>query len=364
MSDMNEESHVGTGTPEVNSASVPQATNKESSEKDVPGTEASRTEASEVKASQQEVGVVAKSAGEVVAVPVAASGGGEQAELATVKKVETPVEKVVAQGSGSYDEASGRSAELEMGRLSRRSFLWAGVAIAAGYAGWWAIDKSPDIDGVKAPFRRGLEFDERVGRLLFSQSRLAPTFDRSLAQVPKPNGGYGLGTALVPSEWSLMVEGLYGRAEVIELKMADILALPKVEMVTEHKCIEGWSTIVHWGGARFVDFAAKYLPATIDGSAPDIHGKQDRLMPYVSLTTPDEEYYVGLDIESALHPQTLLCYEMNGEPLTEEHGAPLRLVIPLKYGIKAIKRIGKIVYTKTRPDDYWAKLGYDWYAGH
>ncbi|MBV9306300.1 MAG: molybdopterin-dependent oxidoreductase, partial [Acidobacteriaceae bacterium] len=65
---------------------------------------------------------------------------------------------------------------------------------------------------------------------------------------------------------------------------------------------------------------------------------------------------------SALHPQTLLCYEMNGAPLTGEHGAPLRLVIPVKYGIKNLKRIGSITYTDQRPDDYWAERGYDYYA--
>ena len=67
---------------------------------------------------------------------------------------------------------------------------------------------------------------------------------------------------------------------------------------------------------------------------------------------------------SALHPQTLLCYEMDGQPLTPEHGAPIRLVIPVKYGFKSIKRIGTIRFTDRRPADYWAEQGYDWYAGH
>jgi DMSO/TMAO reductase YedYZ molybdopterin-dependent catalytic subunit len=67
---------------------------------------------------------------------------------------------------------------------------------------------------------------------------------------------------------------------------------------------------------------------------------------------------------SAVHPQTLLCYEMDGRPLTPEHGAPLRLVIPVKYGIKNLKQIGTIRFTDVRPADYWAERGYDWYAGH
>ena len=109
--------------------------------------------------------------------------------------------------------------------------------------------------------------------------------------------------------------------------------------------MEGWSEVVTWAGTPLRHIA----PA----DAPE----------YVSLTTPDEEYYVGLDLESALHPQTLLAWEMNGAPLTPEHGAPLRLVVPVKYGIKNIKRIGTINFTSTRPADYWAERGYDWYAG-
>lgn len=123
-----------------------------------------------------------------------------------------------------------------------------------------------------------------------------------------------------------------------------------MEQVTGLNCIEGWTEIVHWGGARFRDFSAKYA-------------SEWQHEPYVSLLTPDEEYYVGLDVPSALHPQTLLCYEMNGKPLTADHGAPLRLVVPVNYGIKNIKRIGKITYSPARTEDYWVREGYDWYAG-
>jgi DMSO/TMAO reductase YedYZ molybdopterin-dependent catalytic subunit len=67
---------------------------------------------------------------------------------------------------------------------------------------------------------------------------------------------------------------------------------------------------------------------------------------------------------SALHPQTILAYEMNGRPLAADHGAPLRLIIPLKYGIKHLKRIGVLYFSDSPPPDYWAERGYDYYAGH
>ena len=65
-----------------------------------------------------------------------------------------------------------------------------------------------------------------------------------------------------------------------------------------------------------------------------------------------------------MHSQSLLAYEINGEPLSPMHGAPLRLVCPLKYGVKSIKRIGAIQFVNERPADYWAERGYDWYLGH
>ena len=149
----------------------------------------------------------------------------------------------------------------------------------------------------------------------------------------------------------------------VELTIAEIKAMPAVTMLTELKCIEGWSIFVKWKGARLADLIAKLGPATRSGNAPDVVNRPDDLLEYVAISTPDDSYYVGLDMPAALHPQTLLCYEMNGAPLTSDHGAPLRLVIPVKYGVKNIKRIGSIRFTAHRPKDYWAEQGYDWYAG-
>jgi DMSO/TMAO reductase YedYZ molybdopterin-dependent catalytic subunit len=85
---------------------------------------------------------------------------------------------------------------------------------------------------------------------------------------------------------------------------------------------------------------------------------------YVYLETPDGGYYVGIDIKTALHPQTLLAYEMNLQPLAVEHGGPLRLITALKYGYKSLKRIGLLRFCNERPRDYWAENQYDFYAGH
>ena len=91
-----------------------------------------------------------------------------------------------------------------------------------------------------------------------------------------------------------------------------------------------------------------------------VGGREPR---YVYMETPDGNYYCGFDMKAARHPQSLLVTEMSGQPLTQVHGAPLRLHMPIKYGYKQIKRIGLIAYTDRKPDDFWRKLGYDWYAG-
>jgi DMSO/TMAO reductase YedYZ molybdopterin-dependent catalytic subunit len=234
--------------------------------------------------------------------------------------------------------------DVAIRRLTRRSFTVGAVAAAAGLAGWGWLRTRELEDGIPWPLRRVLEFNERLGQATFSNGRLAPTFPVNQAGEPRVNGRLGLAGGFDAAAWRLRVVGNGER----QLPLAAIQELPRVEMVTELKCIEGWSQVVHWAGARLADFAAKY----------QLGGE------YVSLSTPDGAYYVGLDRASAVHPQTLLCYEMNGQPLTLEHGAPLRLVTPVKYGIKHIKRIGAIRFTGERPQDYWAERGYDWYAGH
>lgn len=263
------------------------------------------------------------------------------------------------------EDLHGHAAEHAMRRLSRRSFLQAGAAVVAVYAGWrWLITRRTDA-GVVWPLRRGLEINEELSRDYFRPGRLAETFPNSVAGEPRENGTYGLNGVVDPKTWRLTVEGAYEQEEPLHLTLAAIQALPPVnEMVTELKCIEGWSQVVNWGGVRLADFIARYPPPTVSGDPPDVLRRPDDLYPYVYLATPDGGYYVGLDMASALHPQTLLCDAMNGAPLTAEHGAPLRLVIPVKYGIKNIKRIGTIRYAADRPADYWAERGYDWYAGH
>lgn len=235
--------------------------------------------------------------------------------------------------------------DREIRRRTRRSFLIGGAAAVAGAGGWEWLRTRARQEELPWPVRRVLGANEKIARAYFSDGHLAATFDPTQAGMPRRNGMEGLDDDFDPAEWKLNLSAPGGREQAFTLD--DIKALPRVEMTTELRCIEGWTQVVHWAGARLRDFAAKHQV------------KAD----YVSLETPDAGYYVGLDIASALHPQTLLCYEMQGAPLTPAHGAPLRLVTPVKYGIKNIKRIGAIKFQDSRPADFWAEQGYDWYAG-
>ncbi len=253
-------------------------------------------------------------------------------------------------------------AEQQMRRMSRRSFAWSILAFGAAGGGLQWLNTRREEDGVPWPLRRALQTNESLARDLFSPARLAPTFPRSALTPQRVNGVIGMSEDFNPEQWQLTVEGV-AENDPLTLDMAAIKKLPRFEMITELKCIEGWSVITHWAGARMADFIARYPPTTRSGEAYNA-AKPNDLPEFVGMETPDGGYYVGLEREAALHPQTLLCYEMSGAALTLEHGAPLRLVTPLKYGVKHIKRIGTIRYVAQRPADYWAEQGYDWYAGH
>jgi len=256
------------------------------------------------------------------------------------------------------------SPEVRIRRLSRRGFAIGGAAALAGFAGWrWLITRSQEGD-LPWPIRRVLEFDERVAQAAFRPTRLSPEFPRASARMPRVNGMVGIAPSIDPAEWRLRVVGSAGARGARSLALDEIKALPRVEMTTELRCVEGWSEVVHWAGARLAELASVTGLATRGGQVPAAGTTTGELLEYVAMSTPNGQYYVGLDMASALHPQTLLCYEMDGHPLTLEHGAPLRLVIPVKYGFKSLKQIGTIAFTDLRPSDFWAERGYDWYAGH
>ena len=180
--------------------------------------------------------------------------------------------------------------DRQLRRITRRSFATGSIAALIGTASLWWLKSAKLDDGISWPLRKVLQFNERVSQAYFGPSRLAPTFDVSLAKEPRVNGKLGLKNNVDVARWRLDVLSP-GEKPVVErsLPINAIHELPRFEMVTEFKCVEGWSQIVQWAGARLSDFIEKYGHET----------------PFIGLTTPDREYYVGLDRASAMHSQSL-----------------------------------------------------------
>ena len=143
------------------------------------------------------------------------------------------------------------------------------------------------------------------------------------------------------------VGGLVGHAMDFTLPM--LAQLPHVGYTVTHHCVEGWSVVKSWRGIPMATIAALVdpLPAA----------------KYVQFDSFDSGYMNGWDIESAMHPQTILADAFEGQPLAAEHGAPLRLYSPIKLGYKLTKYLTRVTFTATKPGGYWEDQGYPWFGG-
>ena len=199
--------------------------------------------------------------------------------------------------------------------------------------------------------------DDEVAETLYSPRRTIPTYAKSQITPLKNNyNGATPDPGYIP-RWRLTLDGL-SSGLAASLDMRTLLGRFQIhDQITRLVCVEGWSAIAWWSGLKFEDLLQAYPPvsqaewAFIESSVNlDPNGKAD-------------PYYVSIDLLTARHPQTLLATHHNGQPLTVEHGAPLRLIAPMKLGLKNIKAITRITYVKDEPKDYWAERGYSRYDG-
>ena len=198
--------------------------------------------------------------------------------------------------------------------------------------------------------KKGLAFNDWAAARLFRSSHLAATFDDAeVAPFAKfPINGYDVDDPGVDfATWTLTVSGAVQKPG--EYKLAQVQALPRIRQNTRHICVEGWDVIGRFGGARLSDFL------TMVGADPAAR--------FITVNCADD-YYESLDMATALHPQTLLCYEMYEQPLTREHGAPLRLQIPTKIGYKQAKYLTELKVTNVLDKvGYWEDQGYSSFYG-
>lgn len=250
---------------------------------------------------------------------------------------------------------------------SRRAFLsFAGLG-TLGLVGFGLLQNRPEDETIPDVLRAGLDANESLWTRVERDGARARTFAESDREELRVNGRHGLRDANrdmidvdddEAASWEISLTGVDG-ASLGPIPLAAIKTEFEVhDMVWEHKCIEGWSNIVHWTGVRFSDVLAAYAPSQADAE-------------WMVLRTPRETdggrveriYSSAIENYTMLHPQTLLAWRLNDEDLTAGHGSPIRIVTPLKYGIKQLKRIGSIEFTNDRPTDYWTERGYDLHAG-
>ena len=241
------------------------------------------------------------------------------------------------------DAAEKTLTQSEWRKLNRRELLKLTPIVLAG---------AFVIPGLRTPLLRGgVALSDWASGLLFNKARLAPTFAPS-AVIPFEKFPYNGYDVLDPNvdldNWTLTVEGKVRRSG--EYTLAQIRDLPKITQNVRHVCVEGWDAIGSFGGVRISDFLR-------------LVGADSRAR-FLEVACADD-YYESVDMDTAMHPQSLLCYEMYGKPLDRGHGAPLRLHLPTKLGYKHAKYLTAFRVTDVlKPKrGYWVDQGYSWFAG-
>jgi DMSO/TMAO reductase YedYZ molybdopterin-dependent catalytic subunit len=208
-------------------------------------------------------------------------------------------------------------------RYGRRLFL---VTVAGGISSlYWGKAAWDHVTGVISPVA----------------SAIAPVL---------PTGGWRIYTisghmpVFDPATWRLRIGGLVDQP--VSLTYAELRALPRVEQVSNFHCVTGWSVNnVRWGGVRMHDVLAAAKPSS-----------SAHALEFVSMEVPYTDY---LTVKQASLHDVMLAYEMDGQPLPREHGAPVRLIIPQMYGYKNVKWLAGINLVPKEQLGYWEQLGYD-----
>ena len=251
-------------------------------------------------------------------------------------------------------------------RRKRRRFLARalGVLSAATLAGCQRLtttDWFPKVLGTAEPLSEGAA--KLVGRRAmaqeFSPADLSPSFRSNGTAMPDTDAYRALAAAGF-ADWRLVVDGLVATPRSYSLD--ELRALPSRTQITRHDCVEGWSAIAKWKGAR--------LAAILAAAAPKANAR------YVVLHCADpmesdgtDLYYESIDLDDANHEQTILAYELNDGPLPVPNGAPVRLRVERQLGYKHAKYVMRLELVESFAGirggrgGYWEDQGYQWYAG-
>jgi len=234
--------------------------------------------------------------------------------------------------------------------VDRRRFLSAGgFSLTAAFLAACNVDRSPRA-------QRLLDLAERrnegVERLLFHHTAMdGAKSGAKIAGSAFPS--YFISNTVpvwdekVRGPWALEVSGLVNKP--VKLSIDDLRRLPFRSQRVDHFCVEGWNAVAVWQGVRLSDIAR------VVGVKPDAG--------YVDFQSFDDGYHESWDMDSAMHPQTLIAFAMDGHLIGMAHGAPARVHSPVKLGYKNTKYLTKIVFLPTKNGGYWSDQGYEWYGG-
>jgi DMSO/TMAO reductase YedYZ molybdopterin-dependent catalytic subunit len=231
---------------------------------------------------------------------------------------------------------------LEKRRLLRSSLSLGALTLLTG------CDIS-DHDSVQRVLARFSQWNDRVQAALFSGQRLAPTFPEAMAVKDfRYNAWYGPDQApeTDPGTFRLQLAGMIANRQPWTVEQ--LHALPQVSQVTRHICVEGWSMIGKWTGTPLSTFLQRI--------------GADTTAKYVGFECADG-YYEGIDMPTALHPQTIMAFSLSDQTLPRKYGYPFKIRIPTKLGFKNPKFVTTIYVTNKEPRGFWSDRGYNWFSG-
>ena len=254
-------------------------------------------------------------------------------------------------------------------KLSRRNLLIGGLQ-AASLVVLSGCEKMFDSLSQNKNVQSLLELAEngsrRAQRLLTRRNKLAKEFEaKDISPKFRANGNpppitmdYTTDAQNHWTKWRLEVSGLV--KQPASFSLADLQAMPSRTQITRHDCVEGWSVIGKWKGVHLEEIINRVQPAT-----------DARYVVFRCMDTDSDgvNYFESIDMIDAVHPQTILAYELNDRPLPIDNGAPLRLRVENQLGYKHAKYIRALEFVSSLDKigqgkgGYWEDQGYEWYAG-
>jgi DMSO/TMAO reductase YedYZ molybdopterin-dependent catalytic subunit len=233
--------------------------------------------------------------------------------------------------------------------MDRRRFLALGGLSAAAL-----IAEACDSRGPKSAqqiLRWAERENEGVERFLFRHTSMdhAASARNAAGRMPSYyiSDSHPVWDERVRGKWALEVSGAVARP--LRLTLEDLGKLPQVTQRINHYCVEGWTASTQFTGVRVSTLAR------LAGLKPDAG--------YVDFQSFDSGYHESWDLESAMHPQTLIAFMREGRFLSSWYGAPARVHSPVKLGYKNTKYLTRVVFMPQRNGGYWSDRGYEWYGG-